>query len=45
MNPEIKIGSTCPDFRLTNQYGEEVQFSELLKKADHTTLIFYRGHW
>jgi peroxiredoxin len=45
MSPDIKAGAQCPDFQLLNQEGEEVRFSEALKGAKFTALIFYRGHW
>ncbi len=45
MHPDIITGATCPDFKLPNQKDEEVLFSELLKQAPYTALVFYRGHW
>ena len=45
MHSDIKVGAQCPDFRLPNQRGEEVRFSEALTQAKFTALLFYRGHW
>jgi peroxiredoxin len=38
------IASRAPDFRATDQQGQEWRLKELLKKGK-VVLVFYRGHW
>ena len=45
MHPDIKIGEEYPHFTLEDQKKETVVFHEALKSAEHTMLVFYRGHW
>jgi peroxiredoxin/predicted ester cyclase len=39
-----KVGDAAPDFGLTNQVGETVRLSELLRKGP-VVLTWYRGGW
>ncbi len=38
------IGSKAPDFKATDQNGQEVRLKDLLKKGK-VVLVFYRGQW
>ncbi len=38
------IGSRAPDFRATDQQGQEIRLRDLLKKGK-VVLVFYRGYW
>lgn len=38
------INSKAPDFKATDQNGNEVRLKDLLKKGK-VVLVFYRGHW
>lgn len=38
------IGSKAPDFKATDQDGNEVRLKDLLKKGK-VVLVFYRGQW
>lgn len=41
---ETKVGTEAPDFTLSDQHGNSMVLSELLKK-NHILLIFVRGDW
>lgn len=38
------IGSKAPNFKAKDQYGQEIQLKDLLKKGK-VVLVFYRGEW
>jgi peroxiredoxin len=38
------IGSKAPDFKATDQRGNEIRLKDLLKKGK-VILLFYRGYW
>lgn len=38
------IASKAPNFKAKDQYGQEIQLKELLKKGK-VVLVFYRGQW
>ena len=38
------INSKAPDFKATDQYGEEIRLKDILKDS-LVVLIFYRGQW
>jgi peroxiredoxin len=38
------INSKAPDFRATDQYGQEIRLKDVLKDS-LVVLFFYRGHW
>jgi len=38
------IASKAPDFKATNQNGQEIRLKDLLKKGK-VVLVFYRGQW
>lgn len=40
----LKVGESAPEFKGTDQQGNAVVLSELLKKGP-VVLMFYRGHW
>jgi len=40
----LHVGEKAPDFTLTTAQGEQVKFSEILKKGP-VVVTFYRGGW
>lgn len=41
--PKLNVGSVAPNFSLSNQKGEIVQLSEILKGGKIVLLVFYPG--
>jgi len=40
----LSVGDKVKDFKVTDQNGNSIQFSELLKKGK-VVIVFYRGQW
>jgi len=40
----LRVGEKAPDFTLANARGEQITFSEVLKKGP-AVVTFYRGGW
>ena len=41
--PKLDVGSLAPNFSLSNQNGEVVELSEVLKSGKRVLLVFYPG--
>lgn len=41
----LQVGDKAPDFKGTDQFGEKISLSKLLKDKQQVVVFFYRGYW